>query len=356
MIKCGLWNIQSLSSKPIHQWFDNVVKDVLCADWKRPAHLDDTDLVRLHHHLPKLCGDQDLTLLGDWRDKQTGESHRGKKMGGRGVAEDWAIIVLVINDGEKTSTALFLTNQKVSIWVVEAPGTEGTKCISYFFFVVVCLLICDKYIYLLHDGVHLHTNTYSPVNHGSVASVHVDANAIARSGIPRTTDSVQTLQDKNGDNPNQETIIYIYKNIFLKGFKLTATKSTFFSVGLGMVKGSHRSCERNLRVRNITSGINTDNLKESIQKLCQAGSSIFPVFILSQDNSWIKLSEASARLAVSLNTFLKRARGYYKWAGTPPVQPWYTWLGSGSTSSQFSDRFPHGAAVKGLCLTDGRMR
>lgn len=32
---------------------------------KHRVHLDDTDLVQLHHHLPKLCSDQDLTLLGD---------------------------------------------------------------------------------------------------------------------------------------------------------------------------------------------------------------------------------------------------------------------------------------------------
>lgn len=31
-------------------------------------HLNDTDLVGLDHHFPKLCGDQDLTLLGDYRD------------------------------------------------------------------------------------------------------------------------------------------------------------------------------------------------------------------------------------------------------------------------------------------------
>lgn len=34
------------------------------------AHLDDTDLVRLNHHLPKLRGDQDVTLLWDCRNKQ----------------------------------------------------------------------------------------------------------------------------------------------------------------------------------------------------------------------------------------------------------------------------------------------
>lgn len=33
-----------------------------------------------------------------------------------------------------------------------------------------------------------------------------------------------------------------------------------------------------------------------------------------------------------------------------------TWLGSGSTTSQSSVRFPHDRGVKGLCLTDGRMR
>lgn len=40
-------------------------------DGKHTAHLDDTDLVRLDHHLPKLCGDQDLSLLRDCAHKQT---------------------------------------------------------------------------------------------------------------------------------------------------------------------------------------------------------------------------------------------------------------------------------------------
>ena len=41
----------------------------------------------------------------------------------------------------------------------------------------------------------MHTNTaYAPVNHGGVAGVHVDADAIARFGISSTADSVQTLQ------------------------------------------------------------------------------------------------------------------------------------------------------------------
>lgn len=106
-------------------------------------------------------------------------------------------------------------------------------------------------IYLLHDGTHLHTNTYSPVNHGGVASVHVDGNAVPRFGIPSTTDSMQTLQDPDRQNPNQWTenlnnkvMILIFWRV-----KLTATKSTFFTVALGMVNGSHRSCERNLSVR-----------------------------------------------------------------------------------------------------------
>lgn len=34
-------------------------------DEKDRPHLDDTDLVRLDHHFPKLRGDQDLALLGD---------------------------------------------------------------------------------------------------------------------------------------------------------------------------------------------------------------------------------------------------------------------------------------------------
>lgn len=43
---------------------------------------------------------------------------------------NWAIILLVKDDSEKHLRALFLTNQKVSIWVVEAPGT-GKKQIWF---------------------------------------------------------------------------------------------------------------------------------------------------------------------------------------------------------------------------------
>lgn len=38
------------------------------------------------------------------------------------------------------------------------------------------------------------------------------------------------------------------------------------------------------------------------------------------------------------------------------AEPLPTWFGSGSTSSQFSVRFPQDTAVKGLCLTEGKMR
>lgn len=48
-------------------------------DEKHRAHLDDTDLVRLHHHLPKLCSDQDLTLLGDWQNKHTKRATEKRK-------------------------------------------------------------------------------------------------------------------------------------------------------------------------------------------------------------------------------------------------------------------------------------
>lgn len=43
---------------------------------------------------------------------------------------------------------------------------------------------------------HLHTYTYSLVNHGGVTGVHVDADAIARLGVPGTADSVQALEDR----------------------------------------------------------------------------------------------------------------------------------------------------------------
>lgn len=147
----------------------------------------------------------------------------------------------------KTSTALFLTNQKVSIWVVEAPWTGGEKKeeLGNDRQSVTTDFAWYMKIYLLHDGTHLHTNTYSPVNHGGVAGVHVDANTVPRSGIPSTTDSMQTLQDAEKHNPNQWTKnLYKKKSCHFLRVILTATKSTFFTVDLGMVNGSHRSCER----------------------------------------------------------------------------------------------------------------
>lgn len=40
--------------------------------------------------------------------------------------------------------------------------------------------------------------TFSPVNHGGVTGVHVDANAITRFGISSTADSMQTLKRGEG--------------------------------------------------------------------------------------------------------------------------------------------------------------
>lgn len=83
---------------------------------------------------------------------------------------------------------------------------------------------------------------------------------------------------------------------------LTATKSTFLSVDLGMVNGSHRSCG-GVRIEYFT-------------------------------------------VSCCLKSFDK----YYN------SSCWHTWLGSGSTSFQLSVRSPHGTGIKGLCLTDGMIR
>lgn len=98
-----------------------------------------------------------------------------------------------------------------------------------------------KYLYFLHDGIDLHINTYWPVNHGSVASVHMDADAIAGFGVPGTTDCMQTLSDADGDHLNEFTILRETLICGEERVELTATKSTFFSVDFGMVNGSHRS-------------------------------------------------------------------------------------------------------------------
>lgn len=94
-----------------------------------------------------------------------------------------------------------------------------------------------------------HICTHSPVKHGGVAGVHVDANAVARFGITGTADSLQALQ--RTAIPIGELLEgYSRKNNNVGKIqnKLTATKSTFFSADLGMVNGSHRSCKRELRV------------------------------------------------------------------------------------------------------------
>lgn len=95
---------------------------------------------------------------------------------------------------------LSLTNQKVSVWVVEAPGTR--KCREG----LIMMLDMWKCIYhVTHDGKHLHTNPYSPVNHGGVAGVDMDGNTAARFGISGTTDSMQTLQCTDAQDPDQQT-------------------------------------------------------------------------------------------------------------------------------------------------------
>lgn len=59
--------------------------------------------------------------------------------------------------------------------------------------------------HVAHDGKHLHTNPYSPVNHGGVAGVDMDGNTAARFGISGTTDSMQTLQCTDAQDPDQQT-------------------------------------------------------------------------------------------------------------------------------------------------------
>lgn len=90
-------------------------------------------------------------------------------------------------------------------------------------------------------GRHLHTNTSAPVDHGGVAGVDVDADAVARSGVSGATDSVQALQraafaSEPGSAPPREGL-----NEPGEWTALTATKSTFLSEDLGIVNGSHLS-------------------------------------------------------------------------------------------------------------------
>ena len=136
-----------------------------------------------------------------------------------------------------------LTYQKVSIWVVEAPGRIIIKTQPEIWY----LWLEKKNTSICWDTAH----TYWPVNHGGVAGVHMDADAIARSGFSCTTDGVKTLKhtEKRSVSWWAEDLPQMKPLRKKKWATLTATKSTFFSVDLGMTKCSHRSCERNLRVR-----------------------------------------------------------------------------------------------------------
>lgn len=75
------------------------------------AHLDDTDLVRLNHHLPKLSGDQDVTLLWDCRNKQ--------RRKGKCKEEDGPMMEIT-----SFKSAFRLTDQQVSVRVIKAPGAR----------------------------------------------------------------------------------------------------------------------------------------------------------------------------------------------------------------------------------------
>lgn len=48
-------------------------------------------------------------------------------------------------------------------------------------------------------------HTYTPVDHGDVAGVDVDAEAVSRFGIPGATDGVQTLRSTGEVNPDEQT-------------------------------------------------------------------------------------------------------------------------------------------------------
>lgn len=60
----------------------------------------------------------------------------------------------------------------------------------------------------------LHTNIFIPVDHGDVAGVHMNANAIARFSIASTTDCMETLQNKAVQTvipENKEGLLYFSK-------------------------------------------------------------------------------------------------------------------------------------------------
>lgn len=193
-----------------------------------------------------------ITIWPCWgtrKTKQTHKKQREKENWRRRRTEDWAVIVLVIDDSENINI-YFLTNQKVSIWVVEAARTRKkdelwwlSECNHRFSF--ACW--CEK-LHFVYDGKRLHMRTHSPVKHGAVAGVHVDGNTVARFGIPSTTDGLKTLQHANTKEQKETIPInqpFHQKLTWHPWVRLTATKSTFFSVVLGIVNGSHRSCERN---------------------------------------------------------------------------------------------------------------
>lgn len=59
--------------------------------------------------------------------------------------------------------------------------------------------VAEDYKYQLGKSV---TNTYTPVNHGGVAGVHVDADAVAGLGVSSTTNGMQALQHTKSQSAN----------------------------------------------------------------------------------------------------------------------------------------------------------
>lgn len=99
-------------------------------------HLDDTDLVGLDRHFPKLSGDQDLALLGDCGDangqRETNARKSERRIGPLGGIELSSCLremtaKNICNPQQHPTNGIFspLTNQKVPVRVVETPGTRG---------------------------------------------------------------------------------------------------------------------------------------------------------------------------------------------------------------------------------------
>lgn len=100
---------------------------------------------------------------------------------------DWAIILLVMDDSEISN---LFTHQSKSLHLSCWSTCTRNKNYILYIYIYICLKMCEmcENASIMKHGAHLQTNP--PVNHGGIAGVDVDADAISWFGISGTTDGV----------------------------------------------------------------------------------------------------------------------------------------------------------------------